>query len=169
MTPAGLEPAIPGSVGRCLIHWATGPIDAAQNRNNIENTIAQKISYDVVKNYYRERVPMWHQNAMFNICCCNSLHFVWSAWSLAHRKSFLQAFVTIRGNHDYLQMRRTNSNSHACSIKFTMFPFSSNLIFAMFWFLSLVWWDSTYIYKCLSEVSTKTRKSFAFVMHSMCA
>ena len=25
MTPARLEPAIPGSVGRCLIHWATGP------------------------------------------------------------------------------------------------------------------------------------------------
>ena len=23
--PAGLEPAIPGSVGRCLVHWATGP------------------------------------------------------------------------------------------------------------------------------------------------
>ena len=22
---AGLEPAIPGSVSRCLIHWATGP------------------------------------------------------------------------------------------------------------------------------------------------
>ena len=26
MTPAGLEPAIPGPVGRCLIHWATGPV-----------------------------------------------------------------------------------------------------------------------------------------------
>jgi hypothetical protein len=26
MTPAGLEPAIPGSVGRCLIHWATEPV-----------------------------------------------------------------------------------------------------------------------------------------------
>ena len=26
MTPAGLEPAIPSSVGRCLIHWATGPV-----------------------------------------------------------------------------------------------------------------------------------------------
>ena len=25
MTLAGLEPAIPGSVGRCLIHWATRP------------------------------------------------------------------------------------------------------------------------------------------------
>ena len=25
LTPVGLEPAIPGSVGRCLIHWATGP------------------------------------------------------------------------------------------------------------------------------------------------
>ena len=25
MTPVGLEPTIPGSVGRCLIHWATGP------------------------------------------------------------------------------------------------------------------------------------------------
>ena len=24
----GLEPTIPGSVGRCLIHWATGPTDA---------------------------------------------------------------------------------------------------------------------------------------------
>ena len=30
MTPAGLEPAIPGSVGRCLIHWATGPCDIRQ-------------------------------------------------------------------------------------------------------------------------------------------
>ncbi len=27
MTLAGLEPAIPGSVGRCLIHWATKPDD----------------------------------------------------------------------------------------------------------------------------------------------
>ena len=26
LTPVGLEPAIPGSVGRCLIHWATGTI-----------------------------------------------------------------------------------------------------------------------------------------------
>ena len=25
MTPVGLQPTIPGSVGRCLIHWATGP------------------------------------------------------------------------------------------------------------------------------------------------
>ena len=26
MIPVGLEPTIPGSVGRCLVHWATGPI-----------------------------------------------------------------------------------------------------------------------------------------------
>ena len=26
VTPVGLEPTIPGSVGRCLIHWATGPL-----------------------------------------------------------------------------------------------------------------------------------------------
>ena len=32
MTPAGLEPAIPGSVGRCLIHWATGPIKHLRQR-----------------------------------------------------------------------------------------------------------------------------------------
>ena len=25
LTPVGLEPAIPGSVGQCLIHWATRP------------------------------------------------------------------------------------------------------------------------------------------------
>ena len=31
MTPAGLEPAIPGSVGRCLIHWATGPVVSKQD------------------------------------------------------------------------------------------------------------------------------------------
>ena len=35
MTPAGLEPAIPGSVGRCLIHWATGPMISSELRNRI--------------------------------------------------------------------------------------------------------------------------------------
>ena len=30
MTPAGLEPAIPGSVGQCLIHWATRPAHACR-------------------------------------------------------------------------------------------------------------------------------------------
>ena len=34
MTPAGLEPAIPGSVGRCLIHWATGPCDISRPINS---------------------------------------------------------------------------------------------------------------------------------------
>ena len=32
MTPAGLEPAIPGSVGRCLIRWATGPVTCPLGR-----------------------------------------------------------------------------------------------------------------------------------------
>ena len=36
MTPAGLEPAIPGSVGRCLIHWATGPLSRVQ-RESLHN------------------------------------------------------------------------------------------------------------------------------------
>ena len=31
MTPAGLERAIPGLVGRCLIHWATGPLAPKKN------------------------------------------------------------------------------------------------------------------------------------------
>ena len=35
MTPAGLERAIPGSVGRCLIHWATAPdIKCMRNSHN---------------------------------------------------------------------------------------------------------------------------------------
>ena len=34
VTPAGLEPAIPGSVGRCLIHWATGPSAFAGSESN---------------------------------------------------------------------------------------------------------------------------------------
>ena len=37
MTPAGLEPAIPGSVGRCLIHWATGPLALRIRRDLFPN------------------------------------------------------------------------------------------------------------------------------------
>ena len=32
MISAGLKPAIPGSVGRCLIHWATRPSDCRDKR-----------------------------------------------------------------------------------------------------------------------------------------
>ena len=31
-TAAGIEPAIPGSVGRCLDHWATGPLKRGQSK-----------------------------------------------------------------------------------------------------------------------------------------
>ena len=34
MTLAGLEPAAPGSVGRCLLHWATGPLTMVQALKN---------------------------------------------------------------------------------------------------------------------------------------
>ena len=37
VTPAGLERAIPGSVGRCLIHRATGPVILA----NVHESVAQ--------------------------------------------------------------------------------------------------------------------------------
>ena len=30
MTPVGLEPTIPGSAGRCLIYWATGPLGVTE-------------------------------------------------------------------------------------------------------------------------------------------
>ena len=33
MTSGGLKPAIPGSVGRCLIHWATRPVDEVETVN----------------------------------------------------------------------------------------------------------------------------------------
>jgi hypothetical protein len=33
LTSAGLEPAIPGSVGRCLIHWATRPLSDSHQIN----------------------------------------------------------------------------------------------------------------------------------------
>ena len=48
MTPAGLEPAIPGSVGRCLIHWATGPV----------------ISADVLESGARERTRFCHRSSV---------------------------------------------------------------------------------------------------------
>jgi hypothetical protein len=35
MTPPGLEPAIPGSVGRCLIHWATEPLGSRKVRGSL--------------------------------------------------------------------------------------------------------------------------------------
>ena len=34
MTLVGLEPTIPGSVGRCLIHWATGPVGDSRMQSN---------------------------------------------------------------------------------------------------------------------------------------
>ena len=37
MTPAGLESAIPGSVGRCLIHWATGPSSSLWKTTDAQN------------------------------------------------------------------------------------------------------------------------------------
>ncbi len=46
MTPAGLEPAIPGSVGRCLIHWATGPslpaVDAAASCTELRSPLERQ-------------------------------------------------------------------------------------------------------------------------------
>ena len=35
VTPVGLEPTTPGSVGRCLIHWATGPVDTCLGKSSI--------------------------------------------------------------------------------------------------------------------------------------
>ena len=37
-TPVGLEPTIPGSVGRCLIHWATGPLSVRHRISDTEVT-----------------------------------------------------------------------------------------------------------------------------------
>lgn len=41
MTPVGLEPTIPGSVGRCLIHWATGP-------SSLPDQVAIQKSFDIL-------------------------------------------------------------------------------------------------------------------------
>jgi hypothetical protein len=43
MTPAGLEPAIPGSVGRCLIHWATGPVVVPAWRTTYRHRIGLQV------------------------------------------------------------------------------------------------------------------------------
>ena len=45
MTPAGLEPAIPGSVGRCLIHWATGPM--RQEASPVLSTLLRELVFEV--------------------------------------------------------------------------------------------------------------------------
>ena len=42
MTSAGLEPAIPGSVGRCLIHWATRPSDLLVNTPTQRHTLTHR-------------------------------------------------------------------------------------------------------------------------------
>ena len=40
MTPVRLEPTIPGSVGRCLLHWATGP-------SSLPDQVAIQESFDM--------------------------------------------------------------------------------------------------------------------------
>ena len=44
MTPVGLEPTIPGAVGRCLIHWATGP-------SSLPDQVAIEKSFDILLSY----------------------------------------------------------------------------------------------------------------------
>ena len=44
MTPVGLEPTIPGSVGRCHIHWATGP-------SSLPDQVAIQKSLDILLSY----------------------------------------------------------------------------------------------------------------------
>ena len=44
MTPAGLEPSIPGSVGRCLLHWATVGANYVEVKANSEMALFAKLS-----------------------------------------------------------------------------------------------------------------------------
>ena len=45
----GLEPTIPGSVGRCLIHWATGPVLDRSRKHVISHLAAMLDSYQVTR------------------------------------------------------------------------------------------------------------------------
>ena len=78
MTPAGLEPAIPASVGRCLIHWATGP-DA----------------FDLLGAHYTERlerrVNLIHPNALYGMELgrqATNMHSVSSVVSFVYTAAF---------------------------------------------------------------------------------
>ena len=86
MTPAGLEPAIPGSVGRCLIHWATGP-DA----------------FDLLGAHYTERlerrVNLIHPNALYGMELgrqATNMHSVSSVVSFVYTRSLWQATKSTR-------------------------------------------------------------------------
>ena len=54
MTPAGLEPAIPGSVGRCLTHWATGP---TENPTNLKQHFVDEIDPIMVHFFHASGLP----------------------------------------------------------------------------------------------------------------
>ncbi len=58
MTPAGLEPAIPGSVGQCLIHWATGPVHRQQS---CIFTRAQNPQNNGWENMLRRQTQRWRK------------------------------------------------------------------------------------------------------------
>ena len=45
----GLEPTIPGSVGRCLIHWATGPVLDRSRKHVISHLATMLDSYQVTR------------------------------------------------------------------------------------------------------------------------
>ena len=55
MTSAGLEPAIPGSVGRCLIHWATRP--SGNGCTQIHRASSVAVSYKPPMLVTRVRLP----------------------------------------------------------------------------------------------------------------
>ena len=67
MTPAGLEPAIPGSVGRCLIHWATGPVVHPKPRDRLWQTKQNAEEYGRVSEGQPKSMHIDGMNAHVNL------------------------------------------------------------------------------------------------------
>ena len=67
MTPAGLEPAIPGSVGRCLIHWATGPDVRARSEAVAMVDVHRKTASHIIYLPCFEAQPRHEANAPLGI------------------------------------------------------------------------------------------------------
>lgn len=52
--PAGLEPAIPGLGGRCLIHWAT-------------EAVGIDVFVVTIKGVNEKNIEMWHRDLTFSV------------------------------------------------------------------------------------------------------
>ena len=113
MTPAGLEPAIPGSIGRCLIHWATGPVATCpvkiKSKNTRDNSRIKEVRHaklhgnSGVHDGATARAKLYSNNFARNVG-------LRSPWIFPHISARIWKVLGMRRKEETMKFRHRDSN-----------------------------------------------------------